>query len=623
MSDVLVLDIETTGSDPRTASLVSVGLGTEVHRPEKGRRLAREAMRTPGVIIVAHTNYDLRWLLMDGATLADGVNYHDTRVMAWMLDAEQDKDLASLSRRYLDHDPPKVLTVTNGVVMFNTAGGGVVPIEDAPWTELVAYNQSDIDTEARLYRALRSELRGRGMWDHFVTEEAPFSRTLVEMEAAGMPFDVEAARLMRDNMEARHGALRERLVTWTECPEFNPQSGDQVARYLYEEVWTHPVRFRIPRLAGLDAQTRATEVARATPPGVRVRRVGRDYAYGDRYLHGLGLDPPKDAKKKRRKGAAQTRPTVSGKLLNVKHGDHPWVATFVEFQGVGKLHGYLRDWCDREHDGRIYGRFDQAGTVTGRLSAREPNLQQVSHDSDVRALFRGDLVVGDFGGLEARLAAHFSGDPVMLDIFRGGKDLYGVLAAQAWGGEPVKANPGRPLMKVVWLASQYGAQGETLAQTMAVNGLRGYTAQRANGLLRDLQTAVPRLFEWRDEVVEEARALGYVTTIGGRTRALPNLGAEEWSLMATAERQAVNTTVQGSAADIVRRVMLKARREIDPEAARMLIQVHDEIIWQRGPLWTPDVFPRIVEICEVGHGFDLDVPLRFECGLASSWAEKA
>lgn len=617
---VVVLDIETTGSDPHVHQLVSVGLGTEVHPPNRGRRLARKAMTTPGTIIVAHTNYDLRWLMLDGATLAEGVHYHDTRVMAWMLDAEQPLDLANLATRYLGYTPPKVLRMVGGRVMFGTRDGRVVPIEDAPRDELVAYNLSDITTEADLYTCLRRELERRGLWNHFVEEEAPFSRLLVEMEAAGLPFDVEEGRRVLAETEARRDASRDVLVEGTRAPDFNPASSDQVAKWLYEETWTRNTRFEIPRMNGVGADRKLEAAQALAPEGVTVTRVGRDWAYGTQEMDGLGLRPPKDAKAK--KGAKKKHPTTSSKLLNITHGDHPWVARYVEFQRDKTMSGYLRDWVTRQHDGRLHGRFDQSGTVTGRLSGKEPNLQQVANGSDIRGLFRGDLVIGDFGGLEARLAAHLSGDPVMLDVFRSGHDLYGTLAAQAWGGEPTKANEGRPVMKVVWLASQYGAQGETLAQTMALFGLRGYTPGRADTLLRDLQSAVPRLFEWRDEVVAEARALGYVTTLGGRRRYLPNIDSDDRSLMSKAERQAVNSKVQGSAADVVRRVMLKARAEVPPEAARIVLQVHDEIHWERGPAWRDDMFHRLVDICEHGHGFDLSVPLVFEAGVVSSWADK-
>lgn len=619
MSDFVVIDIETTGSRPWEHDLVSVGIGLNVHRPDKGRGLARMLLARPGTTIVAHTNYDLRWLMLDGAHLADGVAYHDTKVMAWLLDATQELDLDSLAQRYLGYSPPKLIRMRKGVVCFECADGSVVPITEAPWDEVAAYNQSDCRTEGELYGCLRALLMEAGLWEHFLAEEAPFSRLLVEMEAAGLPYDSEAGASMLADTERESGAVRANLVRATGAPDFNPGSGDQVAKFLYEEVWEHPLRFSIPRLNGMSKEEKAEAVERIKPKGVRVTKIGRDYAYGELVLDGLGLAPPKVRKGQEEK----KRPTVSGKVLNVLHGGEPWVAAYVEWKKLTKLEGYLRDWGERVHNGRLHGRFDQAGTITGRLAGREPNLQQVSSTGDVRELFRGEpLVVGDFGGLEARLAAHFSGDEVMLDIFREGKDLYGVLAARAWGGPETKENEGRGLMKVIWLSSQYGAQGETLAQTMAIAGMRGYTARKADALLRDLTFTVPRLFQWREEVIEEARTLGYVTTLGGRRRHLPNIGSAEWKKMAKAERQAVNSKVQGSAADVVRRVMLACREAYPPEVARILLQVHDEVIWKRGPEWDDSVFPELVRICETGHGFDLIVPLTFEAVLADSWAAK-
>jgi DNA polymerase-1 len=249
----------------------------------------------------------------------------------------------------------------------------------------------------------------------------------------------------------------------------------------------------------------------------------------------------------------------------------------------------------------------------------------VANTDAVRGLFRkksGLLMVGDYAGLEARLGAHFSGDPTMLDIFRQGRDLYGVLAANAWGGPDDKSNEGRGLMKVIWLSSQYGARGETLANTLAVAGMRGYTARKADALLHDLEATLPRLFEWREEVIEEARALGYVTTLAGRRRDLPDIGAAEWKKMARAERQAVNSKVQGSAADVVRRAMLAARKAVTPDEARIVLQVHDEILWELGAGWEPSMFDTLKHVCETAHGFDLAVPLTFEAKLTDSWAGK-
>ena len=113
-----------------------------------------------------------------------------------------------------------------------------------------------------------------------------------------------------------------------------------------------------------------------------------------------------------------------------------------------------------------------------------------------------------------------------------------------------------------------------------------------------------------------------MTTLAGRRRQLAGIGSADWKTMAKAERQAVNSKVQGSAADVVRRAMLAARRFLQPEEARILLQVHDEIIWERGPAWPLNTELVLQEICERQHGFDLIVPLSFEPAIVTSWAGK-
>jgi DNA polymerase I-like protein with 3'-5' exonuclease and polymerase domains len=626
MSDYTVVDIETSGDMPWNGELLCVGIGGNVWRPEKGRQMARMLMSKPGAVLVAHTNFDFRYLMLEGAKLGSGVQYHDTKVMAWMLDATQELALDALAQRYLGFTPPKPIKRVAGRIMFDRMFGSstgtqeLVPIEDVPWDEMVAYNQSDLRTEAELYEVLRGKLQEAGQWEYFLEEEAPFSKLLLEMEQAGVPYDAEAGGDMLWRVDAEADELRERLVDGTGAPDFNPGSGDQVADFVYGDFWKHDYRFAIPRFNGMSKDAKLLNAQLMAPSG-KVTKVGRDYAYATATLDGLGLAaPPLD--KDPKTGKLKKRPTVSGKVLNVMHGGHPWVADYVRWKKLTKLSSYLVDWQERVHNGRLHGRYDQSGTVTGRLAGRQPNLQQVAHGAEIRDLFRGDLVVGDYAGLEVRLSAHFSGDPVMLEIFREGKDLYGVLAGNAWGGPGDKSNEGRGLMKVIMLGSQYGARGQKLSEILAIAGMRGYTAHKANALLKDLQNTLPRLFEWREEVIEEAKNLGYVTTLAGRRRQLAGIGSADWKTMAKAERQAVNSKVQGSAADVVRRAMLEIRRRVRPYEARILLQVHDEILLQREEQWVPEVIPVIQEICERGHGFDLIVPLSFEPAVVTSWAGK-
>lgn len=618
MSTVVTVDIETTGKDPFRDELLCVGIGRRVFRPDEGREAMRELMQRKGIVIQAHTNFDLRWLMIEGLQLGKDTAYHDTKVLAWMLDGTQELDLESLSVRYLGERPDKRIKQIANVAMFRLDSGEYVPMADVPWDQLEAYNASDLHHEARLYEVLKQELINAGMWGQFLREEAPFSRLLVEMESTGLPFDRDAAIEKLQINDVEQETLRRGLVESTGDAEFNPGSGDHVARFLYCDLWQSEVRFPIPRLVKMSKEEKLAAVQSLAPAGVTVSRVGRDYGYGMRWFDGIGLRPPKRDKKQK-----TARPSVNSKKLTVLHGTNPWVLAYLDWKRHQKMGGYLRDWIGREHDGHLYGRFDQSGTATGRLAGREPNLQQVATEGPYRALFRGPLVIGDYAGLEARLAAHFSHDPVMMGVFLDGADLYGTLAARAWGGEPTKENPRRALMKVVWLATQYGAGAEQLAFQIALAGIKGYDKARAQALLDDFENTLPRLFEWRREVIAQAEKDGYVTTLGGRRRKLADIKSADWKRKATAERQAVSTRVQGTAADVVRRAMLAARKAVpNPNVARICLQVHDEILWKRERDWNDDVFPELVDVCQNAHGFELDVPLIFEAKIAESWADK-
>jgi len=622
--DFTVLDIETTGSLPWTGDLLAVGVGDHAWEPVKGMIAAKQLLASKKTV-VAHTNYDLRWLCLNGLSLGPDVQYHDTKVMAWMDDSAQELALDDLAKKYLRVVPKKPIRIRKGRVMFDLGLWRgrpdlpkLVPIEDVPWLTMKAYNESDLKVEAALYEVLRARLQERGLWQQFLEEEAPFSKLLIEMEVTGLPFDRERADVLLNGTNVRIAGMRERLAAATGAIGFNPASHEQVKSFLYGELWSNAVKFDIPRMNGLSKDEKREKILAITPPGVVLERVGRDYAYGVQWLDGRGWKPLK------RKEAVTGRMvvTVSSKKLDVAYGDDPWVQEFVEFKKADKLRGYLESWIEMEHDGLLHGRFDQSGTITGRLAGREPNLQQVSKESDVRTLFRGDLMVGDYAQLEARLAAHFSGDPFLHQVFQDERDLYGMLASNAWGGPPTKKNAKRDLMKVVWLASQYGARGDTLAQTMAEGGIRGYSGAQADAYLEDIKKTVPIMFDWRDEVVEQARIDGFVTTIGGRPRALADINSAAWQLRYSAERQAVNTLVQGSAADIVRRAMLAIRKVVPLDVARICLQVHDEILLVLSKAFDADWLDMVRDLAENGCGYVLDVPLKFEAVHAQSWADK-
>jgi DNA polymerase-1 len=281
---------------------------------------------------------------------------------------------------------------------------------------------------------------------------------------------------------------------------------------------------------------------------------------------------------------------------------------------------------------RLYGRFNQTGTKTGRLSSSEPNLQNIPAHGDlgdaIRGLFKGQLVVGDYSQLEPRLMAHFSYDPVLLDVYTTGKDIYLVTAEHIFGGTYDKDSRERGISKTLVLAMGYGAGPAKVAQILTVNGFPTDVVV-AKDYLRELQQLYSVFFAWRDEVIRRVKVKGYVTTLGGRHRRLKAAFQDRrnWKLVGYGERQAVNAIVQGSAGDIVRRVMV-AQDCGEWDSLRLLAQVHDELVWESPALHsaTPEeqagTLAGLQQLAEAGHGFKLHVPLVFEPMLCASWADK-
>lgn len=179
-AEFYVVDIETTGRLPWQDKLLAVGVGSTVYTPDEGREAVQKILDQDSVV-VCHTNFDLRWLCLDGVKFGDKVVFHDTKVMAWMLDDTQELTLDSLCQRYVGYTPPKPIKRVKGRIMFQSVEG-LIPIEDVPWPELASYNESDLKSGAEVYEVLREKLKLAGLWEYFVLEEAPFSRLLIEME---------------------------------------------------------------------------------------------------------------------------------------------------------------------------------------------------------------------------------------------------------------------------------------------------------------------------------------------------------------------------------------------------------------------------------------------------------
>lgn len=643
MKTPLVVDIEAVGQ-PWDGQLLCIGykvVGDDratVWFPEDGEGDIHEMLADPERPKVTFTKYDSRWLRLAGWDI-QGPQY-DVQVGCWVLNENTPLSLEYCARRYCGVEMDKRIKQVSGEPMFLCDNGKLVPLADAPRDQLARYNAEDVDATEDLFVVIRAKMKRTEWWDYATVEEFPYTSVLLDMECAGMPVDLEKSERLREQLEVKAKLLEDELKTTAGLPgAFNLGSGEQMSRLLFSKVFELTDAVLIPSAAQecMRKSTRKAEVCRAghadrsqcvefvPPKGFEVAKLSRLYAHGRWTLKGLGLRPGV-------KVPSGDRPSTSTPALlsNMAVRGNEWVEDLLVWRKTTKvLTTYLRKFPRIAHNGRIYGRFNQTGTVTGRLSSSEPNLQNIPAHGElgplVRALFAGNLIVGDYSQLEPRLMAHFSQDPFLLDVYQGGKDIYREVAAGVFGVTPEQvSDEQRGIGKVLVLSMGYGAGAAKVAQILTINGYPTSTEQ-AKTYLGELQRLAAVFFGWRQDVIASARRKGYVTTIGGRHRRLATaLKDRTWKNAGYGERQAVNAVVQGSAGDIVRRAMMELSGRFP--GVTLLAQVHDELVFEHTPgLERSDAGNAILavmrQVAETGHGYELTVPLVFEPHFGASWAE--
>lgn len=275
-------------------------------------------------------------------------------------------------------------------------------------------------------------------------------------------------------------------------------------------------------------------------------------------------------------------------------------------------------------DGRIHTSFMMTVTDTGRLSSREPNLQNIpirkSFGAQIRKMFVAGpgrvLVDADYSQIELRLLAHISGDENMISAFRSGEDIHRVTASQVFGTAPELVSPEqRSAAKAVNFGIVYGMSAWSLAQDIGVSPAR---AKEYMDAYLDKYAGVR---EYQKNIVQQARSDGYVSTVFGRRRALPELKSSNFALRSFGERVALNMPVQGTAADIIKMAMVSVHRRLEREGleAKLILQVHDELIVEAPEAEAGRVKDILKEEMESAAQFS--VPLTAEAAMGKTWAE--
>ena len=331
----------------------------------------------------------------------------------------------------------------------------------------------------------------------------------------------------------------------------------------------------------------------------------------------LGLPPVKKTK---------TGYSTNAEVLDKLRGRHPIIEQILDYRQLTKLKSTYVDGLGKVigEDGRIHTCFQNTVTATGRLSSAEPNLQNIPIRTPLGAELRKMFVAGpgmalvdaDYSQIELRLLAHMAGDEKMIEAFRSGRDFHTITAAQVFGVEPDQVSPEmRRSAKAVNFGIVYGISAFSLSQDI------GVTVAQAKAYMDRYFATYPGVRAYMDHVVAQAKRDGYVSTLMGRRRWLPELKSSNFNTRSFGERVALNMPIQGTAADIIKLAMIRVRDRLCRESfqGRLVLQVHDELIVECPEAEQEAVCVLLRE--EMEGVFPLSVPLVAETHAGKSWAE--
>jgi DNA polymerase I len=396
--------------------------------------------------------------------------------------------------------------------------------------------------------------------------ELPLVPVLLEMEQAGIAVDSAAMEAMSAEFGAAMEELERRLTESAGHP-FNVASTRELGKVLFEEL-------RLPVIKKL-----------------------------------------------------KTGPSTDVDVLEKLAEQHPLPGLVLEHRSLAKLKGTYVDALPLlvdPADGRIHTTFNQAGAATGRLSSVDPNLQNIPVRTDlsrrIRAAFVAPpgrrLVSADYSQIELRILAHYSSDQALIESFRKGEDVHTRTAAETFGVAAGAVTPDqRRVAKVLNFGIAYGLSAFGLSQRLDM------PPREAQGIIDRYFARYAGVKRWLEAIVAEARRTGEVRTVFGRLRPMPEIAARNPALRQAAERTAVNTPIQGTAADVVKIAMLRVQAALVKERldARMLLQVHDELVVEAAERAVEPVSALLRR--EMEASASLAVPLLVEVGHGRSWAE--
>ena len=509
--------------------------------------------------------YDLkaqRNLLFRNGISMEG-RYMDIDLMHYLVNPEKSHNIDILAKAYLEISLENCMPQKEDVPMS---------LFDEPQEEEKPRRFPEAAVTMMLGEKIWKEVESLELQHLYDSMEEPLLKVLSDMEIEGVRIDTVQLRRYASALATEMNEIQEEVRAMAEDPNLNILSPKQIGALLFEK---------------------------------------------------LRLDP----KIKPKSGVRYSYPTDEDTLNALSH-KHPIINEILEYRGVKKLLStYIEPFPNyiSPATGKIHTTFNQALTATGRLSSSKPNLQNIpirtERGKEIRKAFvpshQGGLIVSaDYSQIELRIMAHLSCDTHLINAFRDGQDVHAITASKIFGVplEEVTADQ-RRIAKTANFGIMYGISSFGLAQRLHIG------RAEAKKIIEDYFANFPAISSFIEDTLTSARETGYVETIFGRRRYLPDINSKNGTVRSLAERTAVNAPIQGTSADIIKMAMINVGRRIESEGlkSRMVLQIHDELVFD-AVAEEVETLERIVRE-EMENVTVLSVPLTVECNHGSNWLE--
>ena len=509
--------------------------------------------------------YDLKAqrniLLHNGLALAG--RYMDIELMHYLVNPEKSHKIEILAKSYLE------INIEDSMPQYEEKS---LSLFDEPEEEEKKSRFPEVAATIMLGERIWAEMENLELTGLYDTMEEPLLKVLSDMETEGVKIDTLQLRRYAAALASEMNEIQERVREMADEPDLNIMSPKQIGLLLFEK---------------------------------------------------MNLDP----KVKPKAGVRNSYPTDEDTLNNMSD-KHPIINEILEYRGVRKLLStYIEPFPNyiSPATGKIHTTFNQALTATGRLSSSKPNLQNIpirtERGREIRKAFvpsrpDGVIVSADYSQIELRIMAHLSCDSHLIEAFRNGSDVHAATASKIFGVplEEVTADQ-RRIAKTANFGIMYGISSFGLAQRLHIS------RSEAKKIIEDYFASFPAISSFIEDTLTSARETGYVETIFGRRRYLPDINSGNGTVRALAERTAVNAPIQGTSADIIKLAMINVSRRIENEGlkSRMVLQIHDELMFD-AVADEVEILEKIVRE-EMENVTTLSVPLTVECNHGSNWLE--